>query len=107
MTNSSTYIKELKILKSDFADAMKMHVPNSDYAVAKELAEKIARLVEGQLEALSKAPITLHDADPIELRESLEKFLVLLPNKDDQARFRGHAAMIDSLISNLQQHNQP
>jgi hypothetical protein len=66
-----------------------------------------ARLVEGQLEALSKAPITLHDADPIELRESLEKFLVLLPNKDDQARFRGHAAMIDSLISNLQQHNQP
>jgi len=95
---ASTYINQLKFFRLDLPILMGAWPSGSSFDVAKRHAEAIAPLIEGQIQELQNV-VRLNTADPMRLRNELEKLCSLMTGVEDKNRFAKYVAMLDSLIS--------
>jgi hypothetical protein len=98
---AETYVDKLKKLKSELADT-----PNDYPDSFKSKVVPTIKLVNAQIKELSGVAQSGNIADPLKLRDYLEKLAEDHPFSKGSNKFNEHAAMIDSLINEgVDQHS--
>jgi hypothetical protein len=96
--SSSVYLRELDLLRSDIIILTNEWSDDSTFNIAKQYAEKIIRLVAGQIEKIRGSSLQLNEADPVNLRNQL-KSLCELMNSGERDHFAQYLAILDFLIN--------